>query len=170
MSAHLGLAVTAFVDGELDHGRRDEVLAHLTHCLSCRAEVDALRRLKETLRAEAPAVPGDLAARLLASGFSAGPPAPVAAPRGPHLRRRSSRHSRLRRTAMRGALVALGLGGALSLAGPPPRGPVAPVDPTNAGFIRDHTATSNELPFTEMDAVPVLEVASVTPSPRPRAR
>lgn len=169
MSAHLGLAVTAFVDGELDHGRREEVLAHLTHCLPCRAEVDALRRLKQTLRADAPAVPGDLAARLLASGISAGAP-PETVPRGPHLPRRRSRHSRVRRTAMRGALVALGLGGALSLAGPPPRGPVAPVDPTNAGFLRDHTATSNELPFTEMDSVPVLDVASVSPAPSPRTR
>lgn len=169
MSAHLGLAVTAFVDGELDHGRREEVLAHLTHCLACRAEVDALRRLKQTLRADAPSVPGDLATRLLATGFSAGPPAPAVS-RAPHLRRRPSKHSRLRRTAMRGALVALGLGGALSLAGPPPRGPVAPVDPTSAGFVRDHTATSNEVPFTEMDVVSVVGAASAEPSPSPRAR
>jgi anti-sigma factor RsiW len=164
MSAHLGLAVTAFVDGELDHRKRDEVLAHLTHCSPCRAEVDGLRRFKQTLRVAAPAVPGDLAARLLASGFSAGPAAPVTAPRRPHVRRRTTGHSRLRRTAMRGALVALGLGGALTLAGPPPRGPVAPVDPINAGFIRDHTATSNQLPFSEMDVLPVPP----PPSPRPR--
>jgi anti-sigma factor RsiW len=166
MSAHLGPAVTAFVDGELDHGTRDEVLAHLTHCQPCRAEVDALRRLKQTLRSEPTAVPGDLTSRLLASSFSAGSTTPVAVPRLSPLHRRPSKHSRLRRTAMRGTLVALGLGGALSLAGPPPSGPVAPVDPTNAGFIREHTATSNELPFVEMAPVPAV----ASPSPSPHAR
>ena len=160
MTAHLGYAATAFVDGELDHGRRDEVLAHLTHCAPCRAEVEGLRRFKAALRGAAPAVPLDLTARLLEATSS---PVLVVA-RRPHVRRRPSRHARLRRTAMGGALVALGLGGALSLAGPPPRGPVAPVDPTNAGFVRDHGATSYEVPFTELD---LASVSSVTSSPSP---
>jgi anti-sigma factor RsiW len=168
VSAHLGPAVTAFIDGELDHGRRDEVLAHLTHCLSCRAEVESLRRLKQALRAESPVVPGDLAARLLASSAASLPLAAPVPSRGPHLRRRPVKHSRLRRTAMRGALVALGLGGALTLAGPPPRGPVAPVDPINAGFLRDHNATSTELPFTDIEVVAVTP--SPPPSPPPRGR
>jgi anti-sigma factor RsiW len=155
MSAHLGHAVTAFIDGELDHGQRDEVLAHLTHCTDCRAEVDALRRLKAALRVEPTAVPLDLAARLMAAPTA--PPVPVRW-------RRRRRHSRLRRTAMGGALVALGLGGALSLAGPPPRGPVAPIDPTNAGFVRDHGATSNEVPFTELDVVTVAATHEPQPS------
>lgn len=159
MSAHLGHAVTAFIDGELDHTRRDEVLAHLTHCDGCRAEVEALRRLKAALRLEPTSVPLDLTARLMAA-----PAAPAPALRA-HRRRRSSRHVRLRRTAMGGALVALGLGGALSLAGPPPRGPVAPVDPTNAGFVRDHGATSNEVPFTELDVVSVSSTRAPKPSP-----
>jgi anti-sigma factor RsiW len=155
MSFHLGHAVTAFVDGELDHDRRDGVLSHLTHCPSCRAEVAALRRLKSTLRAGAPDVPFDLAARVLAATAPVpGPPSP-ADRRGPHLRRHPIQNARLRRTAMSGALVALGLGGALSLAGPPPRGPVAPVDPTSAGFVLDHGATSSEVPFTELDLVTV---------------
>ncbi len=155
MSSHLGHAVTAFIDGELDHDRRDEVLAHLTHCPPCRAEVEYLRRLKLTLRAESPSVPSDLAARLLATTLTMTPPPPTRPARRPHVRRRPGRHARLRRTAMSGALLALGLGGALSLAGPPPRGPVAPVDPTNAGFVLDHGATSYEVPFTELDVVPV---------------
>ena len=158
MSAHLGPAVTAFIDGELDHTRRDEVLAHLTHCSACRSEVEALRGMKAALRVDAPAVPFDLAARLLATTFE---PVPVA--RRPHVRRRPQEHSRLRRVAMGGALVALGLGGALSLAGPPPRGPVAPVDPTNAGFVRDHDATSREVPYTELDVVSVSSSAKPAP-------
>ena len=56
---------------------------------------------------------------------------------------------------MSGAIVALGLGGALSLAGPPPRGPLAPVDPTSQRFVIDHATTSGEVPFTELDVVSV---------------
>lgn len=160
MSAHLGPAVTAFVDGELDHGRRDEVLAHLTHCDPCRAEVDALRRCKAALRGTGgPEVPFDLSARLLAvsGGFPTAAVAP--APRSaPHLRSVSV-PARLRRTAVGGAFVVLGLGGALSLAGPPPRGPVAPVDPTSPGFVLDHATTSQEVPFTELDVVSVSSVS-----------
>ena len=153
MTAHLGPVVTAFVDGELDHDRRDEVLAHLAHCDPCRVEVEALRRFTATLRTACfPAVPGDLAARLLAV---TAPAAPIAA-RRPHAPRRvTRRHPRLRRAGMTGALVALGLGGALSLAGPPPRGPLAPVDPTSTRFIIDHATTSGEVPFTELEVVSV---------------
>lgn len=167
MTAHLGAAVTAFVDGELDDGPREQVLVHLTHCLSCRAEVDALRRLKQVIRAEAPVVPSDLSARLLSAAafaqvvaLSEDPPSRPAerAVRGGHGSRRS--HARLRRTAVSGALVVMGLGGALSVAGPPPPGPVAPVDPTNAGFVLDHGATSQQVPFTEID---VSSVSSTTP-------
>ncbi len=175
MTAHLGAAVTAFVDGELADGPREEVLGHLTHCLPCRAEVEVLRRLKQVLRAEAPAVPFDLSARLLSTAALAevvpvcedpsSRPAERAVRRG-HGSRRS--HSRLRRTAVSGALVAMGLGGALSVAGPPPRGPVAPVDPTNAGFVLDHGATSQEVPFTEIDVSSVSSVPR-TASPSRRA-
>lgn len=167
MTAHLGAAVTAFVDGELADGAREEVLVHLTHCVPCRAEVDALRRFKQVLRAEPLVVPFDLSARLLStaafaevSAFCEDPASrPAARPvRWGHGGRRS--HSRLRRTAVSGALVAMGLGGALSIAGPPPRGPVAPVDPANAGFVLDHGATSHEVPFTELDVVSVSSNSS----------
>lgn len=152
---HLGPAATAFVDGELDHVRRDEVLAHLTWCSPCRAEVDALRLLKSTLRVEAPAVPFDLTSKLLAATEPLAPATRPALParRGfPHVAVRPH----LRRTAVGGAALALGLGGALSLAGPPPRGPVAPVDPTSNRFVQDHGATtSGEMPLTELDVVSV---------------
>ena len=122
MSAHLGQAVNAFVDGELDHERRDEVLSHLACCSSCRAEVDALRGFKAALKQTGtPVVPLDLSARLMA--VSSFPTAPVSTPH----RRRLDVHPRLRRTAVSGAFVVLGIGGAISLAGPPPRQPVAGV-------------------------------------------
>ncbi|MGZ6826508.1 MAG: anti-sigma factor family protein, partial [Mycobacteriales bacterium] len=147
----------AFVDGELDHDRREEVLGHLTHCAACRDEVETLRRVKSALRAQPPSVPSDLTARLLAGVTAPVPvaPEPPVRPARAHRRRRPVRHARLRRTAMTASLLALGLGGALSLAGPPPRGPVAPVDPTSAGFVLDHGATSGEVPFTELDVVSV---------------
>jgi anti-sigma factor RsiW len=152
MSAHLGLAVTAFVDGELEHSRREEVLAHLTHCATCRDEIAAVRRLKSALRGSGgPTVPFDLSSRLLAVSML--PPAPV--PAVPAQRRRSPLHPGFRRTAVGGAFLVLGLGGALGLAGPPPRGPVAPVDPTSPRFVLDHSVTSTEVPFTELDVVPV---------------
>jgi anti-sigma factor RsiW len=159
MSAHLGPAVTALVDGELDHARREEVLAHLTHCGGCRAEVEALRRLKASLRsaAESPQVPPDLALRLLAATSPLrGQGLPVGLPMSP-VRRTPTR---LRRTAVGGACVALGLGGALSLAGPAPRGPLAPVDPASERFMLDHATTSNEVPFTELDLVSVSSRSS----------
>ena len=50
MSAHLGQALNAFVDGELDAAHEDEVLAHLAWCGGCREEVP-------TLDAEVPTLP-----------------------------------------------------------------------------------------------------------------
>ena len=161
MTAHLGPAVTAFIDGELDHSRRDEVLAHLAHCEPCRLEVDGLRRFTSALRgAGGPAVPPDLAARLLA----AVEPVAAAPARTPHRSRRQ--HTRFRRAAMSGAIVALGIGGALSLAGPPPRGPLAPVDPTSQRFMIDHASTSGEVPFTELAVVSVSTSSSTSSSTR----
>jgi anti-sigma factor RsiW len=151
MSAHLGHAVTAFVDGELEHERREEVLAHLTHCSTCRAEVEAVRRFKAALRGSGgPSVPFDLSSRLMA--VSARPPAAVPVHRPPAPRRAALPHG-MRRTAVGGALLLLGLGGAIGLAGPPPRGPVAPVDPTSPQFVLDHGATSTEVPFTGLSVV-----------------
>ena len=158
MTAHLGPALNAFVDGELDPSSENEVLAHLAWCASCRTEVEALRGFKAALRQTGPCLPGDLSARLMA--VSAFPTAAVS-----HPRRRPSAHlsPRLRRTAVSGAFVVLGLGGAFSLAGPPPHQPVAPVDPTNAGFVVDHSNTSTEVPFTTVDVVNVRGSASPAP-------
>ncbi|MBC6462573.1 anti-sigma factor family protein, partial [Actinomadura sp. HBU206391] len=48
--SHLGERLTALVDGELGHEERDRALAHLAACEQCRAEAEALRRLKSQLR------------------------------------------------------------------------------------------------------------------------
>jgi anti-sigma factor RsiW len=163
VSAHLGQALNAFVDGELDAVRENEVLTHLAWCGGCREEVAARRGFKAALRCTGPGLPQDLSARLMAvSAFPAvGVPQPV--PSSRHLVSHVS--PRLRRTAVSGAVVVLGLGGALSLAGPPPRQPVAPVDPTNAGFVVDHTTTSGEVPFTTANVVTVATQASASPAP-----
>lgn len=147
MTAHLGPAATAFVDGQLDHRRRDEVLAHLLHCEHCRADVLAVRALKESLRSAEPAIPFDLSLRLLAATQV---PVPAGIPR-----QRPREHRRFRRTAVGGCLVVLGVGGTLSLAGPPPAGPPAKVDPTSARFVIDHATTAGEMPFNEPEIVPV---------------
>ena len=147
MTAHLGPVVTAFVDGELDHDSSREVAVHLAHCGPCRIEVDVLRGLKVALRSTEPSLPSGLAERLMSLPQGEPPPLP-AAPRGrsAHLRRQA----RLRRAALGGAVVVLGLGGALGVAGPPPPGPVAPVDPTSAQFVVDRQSTTSEMPFADV--------------------
>ena len=60
--------LSAVVDGELDHDSRDKVLSHLVGCDSCRAEVEAGRRLKAGLAGladEGPEPSTDLMQRLL---------------------------------------------------------------------------------------------------------
>ena len=164
MSAHLGQALNAFVDAELDAAREDEVLAHLAWCGSCRTDVEALRGFKAALRQTGPRLPTDLSARLMA--VSTFPTVPVQHPRRrPTVHVTSHLSPRLRRTAVSGAFVVLGLGGALSLAGPPPSQPVAPVDPTNAGFVVDHGTTSGEVPFTTVDVLRVSSRRSASPAP-----
>ncbi|MCU1691171.1 MAG: hypothetical protein JWM64_262, partial [Frankiales bacterium] len=94
MSDHLGDAVTALVDGELDHPSRERVLAHLAHCAPCRGEVDAHRRLKASLTSlrALPVEPGpDLTARLLAVAAPRPPSAPPVTRRGPRRPRGAAR-------------------------------------------------------------------------------
>ena len=154
MSRHLGGALTAFVDGELDDARREEVLVHLAHCGTCRDEVALLRGLKSVLRTAPRTAPDYLTSRLLALPASPGQPALV--PRAPaHRGSAFPTHARVRRTAFGAGMLALGVGGALALAGPPPSPPRAPVDPTSAGLVIEHASTANEVPFAGTDVVPV---------------
>lgn len=168
MSSHLGPALTAYLDGELDHARREDVQVHLAHCAACRAELELLRGLRTSLRDVGPAVPGDLTARLLAATAAADEPLPLARPQVPH---RHHLARGVRRTAVGAGLALLGVGGALALAGPPPSGPVAPVDPTGNGLVVEHVGTANEVPFAGADVgvtMPVhAPVARSVSSPLP---
>jgi len=151
--SHLGGDLTAFVDGELDHAARERVLVHLSRCPACRHEVDLLRGLKSVLRSE-PSAPDDLTARILAGAAAPGQPVLVSrgARPGP-----LAGHARVRRTAFGLGALALGVGGALALAGPPPAAPVAPVDPTSAGFVVEHSSTAYEVPFAGTAVVPAAD-------------
>lgn len=61
MMGHLGERLTALIDGELGHAERDRAFKHLASCDSCRAEADALRRLKRRIGALSDPKPsGDL--------------------------------------------------------------------------------------------------------------
>ena len=147
MSRHLGDALTRYVDGDLDHAARDEVALHLLACAACRSDVELLRGLKAALRSEPQRAPEDLAARLLALTATTAQPALVPRPAP------AVRHP-VRRAAVGVGLVALGFGGAMAIAGPPPAKP-APVDPTSPGFVLEHASTANEVPFAGGGVVPM---------------
>ncbi len=77
-SAHLGLDLTAFVDGELSATQADRARAHLLRCPGCSEAVAELRRLRRLVAlADTPDPSGGLEASLLAVGR----PAPTARPR-----------------------------------------------------------------------------------------
>ncbi|WP_283135579.1 anti-sigma factor family protein [Rhizohabitans arisaemae] len=79
--SHLGERVSALIDGELGHTEREKAFAHLAGCDDCRAEVDALRSLKNRLRSLAPTgIPADLTMSLLRMGEPGGPIPPRARP------------------------------------------------------------------------------------------
>jgi anti-sigma factor RsiW len=72
---HLGDQLSALVDGELSGAELDKANAHMAACGTCRAEANALRRLKQDLRALAEVIDcGDMTRRLLAMPGQAGPP------------------------------------------------------------------------------------------------
>lgn len=74
--------VDAFVDGELEPGRRAAVAAHMLSCVQCRRLVDETRDLVQAIRAEAPyhRAPAGLAERI--EGAVAAPAAAPARARG----------------------------------------------------------------------------------------
>ena len=149
MTAHLGPAATAFVDGQLDHRRRDEVLAHLLHCAQCRADVRA-----------GPGAQGVPAIRRAA-------PSRSTSASGCWPRRRPRIPASIPRAAPREGTGASAVprwgvpwwssasAATLSLAGPPPAGPPAKVDPSSVRFVIDHATTAGEVPFSEPEIVPV---------------
>jgi hypothetical protein len=170
MSHHLGERLTALVDGELGHDERDRALVHLAGCEQCRAEADALRRLKRRLRAMGDAMPADhLIRRLQAMGEPGGPVPPAVRRLPGHGRDRSAARPRDTRPAgglVRGAaahrrlprgryllagaatLAVLGIGSAAFAAGSEPRS-LPHVTPSIEQFAVEHALTSGDVPLTD---------------------
>ena len=153
----LGEQLAALVDGELDHTHRERAQRHLAHCATCRAEVDAHRRLKAMLAglADEPALPASLTARLLALPTPDGDPlrVPAAGPvrpvtvrstARPRPGRPPARSAHLRRRAAVGSALAV-FGVTLAL-GAPQSAPPAPVDPGTDAFVVQHVGTTGEVP------------------------
>lgn len=175
---HLGDRVSALVDGELGHEARDRALAHVAHCASCRAALDAERAVKERLAgAPDPTVSSQLTARLVALAEPGAPlppreramPLAPLVPTLPPLGRRPragrpgagrrdggrSRPRRLRYAAFGAVSVAgLMLGTAFAAGGAQPTGG-APVLPPAAELSVEHAATTNGMPLSDpaFDAV-----------------
>jgi anti-sigma factor RsiW len=167
MRGCLGEVAAALVDGELDHADRERAQRHLAHCDTCRAEVDAQRRLKARMAGlEGPGPSVELQARLLGIGAPAtgletrlpgtgkdaarpaGPVRPASlrpAARGAAATRPASRRAVRRRRAATGTvLAALGVAAALALGGTPSRPPSTPVDPGTDAFVTEFVDVTND--------------------------
>jgi len=165
--------LSAVVDGALDHDSRDRVLSHLVSCDSCRAEVDAQRRLKARIAAlESPDPSTDLMQRLMGvSAFSPEPreeirpvltpvslfPQRSAFPAGrsggtrPGTLRtpRSRRRTGVLGAAGSAAAVASLLGTAF-VVGDPARSEQPPaLQPPVTSFSADHASTTSGTPFAD---------------------
>jgi Putative zinc-finger len=177
--------LSAVVDGALDHDSRDKVLSHLVGCDTCRAEVDAQRRLKARMAAQdAPEPSIDLMQRLMGvSSFATEPREevrPVLTPAAGLFPQRSafpagrtggtrpgaSRNSRSRRRT--GVLGAAGSAAAVAsllgtafVVGDPARSEQPPtLQPPVASFSSDHASTSGGAPFAD----PVALMGSYNPT------
>lgn len=165
---HLGEQAAAFVDGELDHDARDQVMGHLTRCADCRGEVAAQRLVKARLRGLVdPAPRASLLANLARmaepgeplrpihhspSGVARPPTVPVAGrPANRSNRRRTTRARRMRNVVVVGAtavvatfVTAFAVGGAQEGG--------ATVTPDVSQYVVDHAVTSRGLPFSDLPA------------------
>nr|WP_202886376.1 zf-HC2 domain-containing protein [Kribbella sandramycini] len=166
--------LSAVVDGQLDHDSRDKVLSHLVGCDTCRAEVDAQRRLKARMAAlEAPEPSTDLMQRLMGvSSFSPEPreeirpvltPAVSLFPQRsafPAARSGTSRPGAVRTPRSRrrtGVLGAAGSAAAVAsllgtafVVGDPARSEQPPaLQPPVASFSSDHASTTGTTPFAD---------------------
>jgi hypothetical protein len=168
--------LSAVVDGVLDHDSRDKVLSHLVGCDTCRAEVDAQRRLKARMAAlESPDPSTDLMQRLMGvSSFSTEPREevrPVFTPAVSLFPQRSAfpagrtggtrpgtaRSSRSRRRVVGAAGSAAAVASLLGTAfvvGDPARSEQGPaLQPPVASFSSDHATTTGGTPFADPVAV-----------------
>jgi len=175
MSSCPSEALTALVDGALDHDERERVHAHLAGCAACRTEVEAERALKARLAALSAGTPApgpDLLARLRGlavpgvepTGHRAagrpGTPVPLGTRPGagrpggtrPPSRRAPGRSRRVARTgALGGGLLLLGAGVGLAmvLGGPRSSAPTTPVDPGSDTFVVDFVSTTGSVPLAD---------------------
>jgi hypothetical protein len=154
---HLGDRVSALADGQLDHHRRDQLLAHLAHCDECRSRAEAERRVRETLRLMPdPAVPDRLSAALLALPQGpplddGGPPVPPRPPTLPHDARSAAAW-----------LQALASPAGPSRAAAPTRRPSGPSGPTGPGRSHRSRVPALALGAAVMGALALSGVASGT--------
>jgi hypothetical protein len=156
MSAHAGDALSALLDGQLAPPDAAIVRAHVTGCLDCAAELDAVRHARAALR-RLPAVeppPGFLDA-LLASGSSSSPSrlAPVA--------RRQTR----RWLPQAAAAVAAGL---VLVVGSRGTEPASAVTPEVTGQVEQHAATLSAVSAGLGGPDPIVAPSEVTPTTTPR--
>lgn len=162
--------LSALVDGALGHDERDRVLAHLTGCPPCRAELDAQRRVKARvagLAAATPAPPDRLVRALQQLAVPGAEPVRRPSPSTraalvrPGARSAAGPGRRPRRRASRvgvvgGALLAVGVGVALLL-GAPRTTPSTPVDPASDDFVVDFVSTTGGVPLADpVDVVATL--------------
>ena len=189
---HLGDRIAALADGELGHRERDRALAHVAHCVTCRAELDAQRAVKAALAAAREPDPTALTLAALHSLADPGAPLPPRARsmpqgpvvpdlpppgRGPFGARRDSRRPgdrRLRRARVvtAGALSVAGLVlGTAFVAGGASSRPSGPVVPPVAELSVEHGRTSTSVTVGDpglglMTRVPAGPQRLRTPSPR----
>ena len=159
---HLDELAAAVVDHEVTYEQRDRAYAHLAGCPECRAEVEMQRRIKAMLACRpAPdpepqflvqllAVPGEVGVEVTVRRAPlAGPARPAAGRPAPGPRAVVRPRSR-RRVAM-GSVSALAVacGVAVLLGG---EGGAPPVSPPVSTFVRDHNATTGNLPIEDPGA------------------
>lgn len=181
---HLGERVTSFVDGQLGDNARDQILAHLTRCATCRDSVGDERAVKAALHGLRDVEPSpDFVAELHAIAEPGGPlppprrPFPAAAAAVASWRTtagsgQSTAGRRGRPVVRRSARVAVGAAlsaGALTVllaglgtSGAPDTQP-GEVEPEFDRFSMEHARSAGTLPFLDPAAV----LVSVVPGGQP---
>jgi anti-sigma factor RsiW len=176
--SHLGVQISALVDGELNGAELDRANAHLAACERCRREAAELRQLKRDLRALAiplsdlfsegagglVEVGADeaLTRRLLAMAGPGGPVPSRRLRREQHRRDRSG-NERSRNGLARGryvvwgalSLVVVGIGAAaFGMGGGGPSEPAPRVTPQLEMFSVEHAINSGDVPFPDPTRAP----------------
>lgn len=181
---HLGERVTSFVDDQLDDNARDQILAHLTRCATCRDSVGDERAVKAALHGLGDVEPSaDFVAKLHTIAEPGGPlppprrPFPAAAAAVASWRTTSgadepATDDRRRPVARRSARVAVGAAlsaGALTVllaglgASDAPDTQPAVVEPEFDRFSMEHARSAGTLPFLD----PAAFLVSTVPAGQP---